>query len=62
MPATSTMSTLISTVSSIVTAGIGWMGDYVSALTSTGNELLLLFTCLPLVGLGIGLIRRMISL
>lgn len=55
------MSTILTAVSSIVTAAIGWMGDFVSAITSTGNELILLFVVIPVVGLGIGLLKRLIS-
>lgn len=60
--ATSTLATLLTSVGSIVTSAIGWMGSYVTAITSTGNEILLLFIILPLVGLGISMIKRMISL
>lgn len=55
------MSAILSNVSSIVTAAIGWMGDFVTAITATGNELLLLFVIVPFVGLGIGLLKRLIS-
>lgn len=61
-PATG-MSALISAVSSLVTAAVGWMGDYVQAITSSGNEMLLLCcVAVPLVGLGVGLVRRLISI
>lgn len=56
------MASFLSTVTSIVTAAIGWMGTYIGAITAEGNEMLLVFMALPLVGLGIGLIRRMISI
>lgn len=55
------LAAILTNVGSIVTAAIGWMGDYISAISASGNELLMLFVCVPLVGLGIGLIRRMIS-
>lgn len=55
------MATILTNVGSIVTAAIGWMGDFVSAITSTGNELILLFVVIPVVGLGIGLLKRLIS-
>lgn len=56
------MAALITSAGSVVTAAIGWLGNYVTAITATGNELLLLFTILPVVGLGVGLLKRMISL
>lgn len=55
------MAAFLTAVGSVVTAAIGWMGDYVGAITTEGNEMLLLFIAIPLVGLGIGLIRRMIA-
>ena len=56
-----TLSTILTNVGSIVTAAISWMGDFVSSITATGNEILLLFVLVPLVGLGVGLLKRMIS-
>lgn len=56
------MSAILTNVGSIVSAAIGWLTSYVGAITAEGNEILLLFVCIPLVGLGIGLLRRMISL
>ena len=55
-----TMTTLTSDISSIVTAAIGWIGQYVTAITS--NPLLELFVVTAFVGLGVGLIRRLIKL
>lgn len=56
------MAGLINNASALIASAIDWMGQYVTAISATGNELLLLFTILPLVGLGIGLIKRMISM
>lgn len=55
------MSAILTNVSSVVTAAIGWMGDFVTAITASGNEVLLLFVIVPLVGLGVGLLRRLIN-
>ena len=55
-----TVSTILGSVSEIVTAAIGWVEDVVSVVVS--QPLILLFVCIPLVGLGIGMLRRMISL
>jgi len=57
--ATVTMSGIIDAVSSAFTAAIGWVGDVAS--TIAGNPLLLLFCVLPLVGLGVGLFRRLLN-
>lgn len=56
------MSAVLTNVSSIVTSAISWLTSYIGVVTAQGNELLLLFVCVPLVGLGVGLLRRMISL
>lgn len=54
-----TIATLMSNAGEIVTAGLGWIGNVV--MTVTGNPLILLFVILPLVGLGVGLFRRLIN-
>lgn len=59
--AVSGVTTFLSAIGSIVSSAVGWMGSYIGALTKSGNEMLLVFVALPLVGLGIGLIKRMIS-
>lgn len=59
-PSPSGMSAIIADVNSLVTAAIGWVGDYVGAVT--GNPLILMFVIVAFVGLGVGLIRRLIRL
>ncbi|MEA4896591.1 MAG: hypothetical protein VB064_15210 [Oscillospiraceae bacterium] len=54
------MAAILTSVGDIVTSAVGWMGSFLGTITATGNEILLLFTLLPIVGLGIGLVRRMI--
>ena len=55
------MSSILSAVGSVVTAAIGWTGDYLDLIT--GEDVLLLFCiALPLVGLGIGVIRRLTNI
>ncbi len=50
---------LIKGVGSLVTGAIDWLGDYVTTITASGNEVLLLFVvAVPLVGLGVGLLKR----
>lgn len=54
------LGSIITQVGTVVTAAIGWMGDYLEVITD--EPLLMLFVCLPVVGFGIGLVRRMIRL
>ena len=56
------LSTILSSIGSVVTSAITWMGDYLALITQTGNEILFIFTVIPLVGLGVGLVRRMINI
>lgn len=56
------MALFLQSVGQIVTAAITWMTAYVGALTAEGNGMLLFFLALPLVGTGIGLIKRLISI
>lgn len=53
------MADIITSVTSVFTAAIGWVGQVGSTITST--PILLLFAVLPLVGLGVGLFRRLIN-
>lgn len=55
-----TMSTILGDVTTMVTSAIEWIGSYAEAIT--GNPLLLMFVIVSFVGLGVGLIRRLISL
>lgn len=53
------MADIISSVSSVFTAAIGWVGTV--ADTVTGEPILLLFATLSLVGIGVGLFKRLLS-
>lgn len=55
------MADAIASITTVVTAVIGWISQYMGAITATGNELLLVFFALPLVGLGIGALKRLAS-
>lgn len=55
-----TISTILGDVTTMVTSAIEWIGSYVDVVTS--NPLLLMFVVTAFVGLGVGLIRRLISL
>ena len=55
------LAAIISAIGSFVTGAISWMSSFVSAIA--GSDLLLLaVVCVPLVGLGAGLVRRLVSI
>lgn len=61
MAAAFSMADLTAAVTSLVTAVVGWVETYLGAIT--GNPVLLAFcVALPLVGLGIGVIRRLVRI
>lgn len=60
-PAVRTLADVITAISAVVTATVGWIGDYMGAITAQGNELLLVFFAIPLVGMGIGAIKRLVN-
>lgn len=53
------MTEFIGAVTSVFTSAIGWVGQVAS--TITGEPILLVFCALPLVGLGVGLFKRLIN-
>lgn len=57
----SVLSAVLTAITSIVTSAVGWMSSFLHSITVTGNELLLVFTVIPIVGLGIGILRRMLK-
>lgn len=59
--ATSVMATVISAIGDFIDGAVSWMGTILRTITATGNEVLLIFcVCVPLVGLGIGMLSRLI--
>ena len=54
------MESLINSVTTIFTAAIGWAGDVGETIVDT--PLLLMFVVIPLVGLGIGLFKRLLNM
>lgn len=54
------MSSIITDVTSLVSAASGWITSYVSVIT--GSPLLLMFVITSFVGLGVGLLRRLIRI
>lgn len=59
MDPVSGLTAAIEAVDAVVTACITWIGQYMGAVMAQGNELLLIFFALPLIGLGIGAIKRL---
>lgn len=55
---TVTIATIIGNVTSLVTEAVKWVGSFVGAITS--NPLLLMFVIIAFVGLGVGLIKRLV--
>ena len=53
------MGTLLSTVTEVFTAAVGWVGTV--AETITGEPLLLIGCVLGFIGVGVGLFRRMLN-
>ncbi len=51
------MSAIIDAISAVFTAGVGMVSEVVSTITS--NPLLLFFAVLPLIGVGIGIFKRL---
>lgn len=54
------MDAIISAVTSIVTGAVGWVTSFTGVIVA--QPLLLFFVVMSAVGLGVGLIRRMIRL
>ena len=54
------MTEIISAISSVFTAAIGWVGTVASTI---GNQPILLISCvaIPLCGLGVGMFKRLLS-
>lgn len=55
------MSSLLTNIGSIITAAFGWVTQAVTTITASGNELLLLSCVISFVGLGISLLKRLLS-
>ena len=56
--ATMTMATLLSTITDVFTAAVGWVGTV--GETIAGNPLLLVGIVLGFIGVGISLFRRLL--
>ena len=58
--ATVTIATLVADVGKIFTAAIGWASTVGTTIVDT--PLLLMFVVIPVVGLGVGLFKRLLSI
>ena len=53
-----TVATIVGNVTTLVTEAVKWVGSFVNVITS--NPLILTFVIVAFVGLGIGLIKRLV--
>ncbi len=56
---TTAIGSVLGSVGSVFEAAIGWVGTV--ADTIAGEPILLLFVCVPLIGLGVGLFKRLLN-
>lgn len=54
------MATIVGDVGTIVTEAVGWIGKYAGAIVA--NPIIEMFVIVSFVGLGVGLINRLIRL
>lgn len=52
---------VLQNIGTVVSGVISWIGSYMGAITASGNELLLVFFAMPLVGFGISAIKRLVD-
>lgn len=53
---------ILADVGNLVESAIDWMGQFLAEITNDSSKVLVTFVvAVPLVGLGIGLLRRLIS-
>lgn len=55
------METLVGNITTIVSSAMSWVSTAASTITAEGNEILLLAVLVPFVGLGIGLLKRLLG-
>ena len=61
-PAATGMTAIINAIGSLVTAAGTWITSTVGVITTSGNELLLFCVIVGFVGVGIGLVKRVMKL
>lgn len=55
------MSAILTTVTSVVTEAVSWVGSFAGAITASGNEILLIPICLAVAGFGVGILKRLLT-
>lgn len=62
-PVVAAAPSFFTTVGDLITAAIGWMNDFITEIVTTDTSGVLITFCvaLPLVGLGIGLLKRILN-
>lgn len=61
-PVVTGMAALLSTITSIVTAVVGWVTSFIGIITAEGNEFLLLMLLVPIIGFAVGILHRLVRL
>ncbi len=56
------MTEILSNLTSLATTAVSMAGSVLSTVTAEGNEVLVIYMLLPLVGLGIGFLRRLFKI
>ena len=56
-PTAGSIASIVGDIGSIVTGAVSWVGSFVGAITS--NPLILMFVIIGFVGLGVGLVKRL---
>ena len=54
-----TVSTIVTNVTTLVTEAVKWVGSFIDVITS--SPLILTFVIVSFVGLGVGLIKRLVK-
>lgn len=62
MPIVAEGTGILTDVGNFIESAVGWMGQFLSEITTDSSKVLVTFVvCVPLVGLGISLLQRLIS-
>lgn len=62
MPIVAEGTGILSDVTSFISSAVSWMTSFLTEITNDSSKILVTFVvCVPLVGLGISLLQRLIS-
>lgn len=62
MPIVAEGAGILSDVTSFISSAVSWMTSFLTEITNDSSKILVTFVvCVPLVGLGISLLQRLIS-